>query len=265
LPGATRPLGTTAFDAGPNRLWRRDAPLERCATDRPSSFHWYFCSPESSAESHTHVAKVLIDQPNEKQWLQFEREAFIGVRLKSLAAFGLCDFCLTSAQPQLVYPRLHGVRLDVWLQRQPQHVSRGQWVAMALSLLTQLEAVHQLGYVHGHLRPEHVWVDAQGQIQLLGWGSCQPVSGHFAARHLSDRFDPPEIRGAEIEASSALDIFSAAAVIDMISAGQLAQSPVGKCMQAVDPYDRPTSGELVDLFASYQRELYGNFHNRRVA
>jgi serine/threonine protein kinase len=265
LPNANRPLGPSAFDANLNWMWRIDASLERCAIDRPSTSHWYFCSPEWSAESHTHVAKVLIDNPSEQQWLQFEREAFIGLRLKSKTGGGLCDFCLTSAQPRLVYPRLTGSRLDAWLQRQPQHVSRWQWVTLALSLLAQMETLHQLGYVHGHIRPEHVWVDAHSQVHLLGWGSCQPVSGHFSARHSSDRFDPPEFYGAEIEASSALDIFSAAAVIDLISAGQLGQSPVGKCMQAVDPYDRPTSGELVELFSCYQQELCGSFHNELIA
>lgn len=130
---------------------------------------------------------------------------------------------------------------------------------MALELLIHLRRLHQLGYVHGQVRPEHVWLDGDGHVHLLGLGSCEPVGERFPKRVAFDRFDPPELQCGSNEATSAQDIFSAAAVIDSISVGRLANSPVGKCMQAANPYDRPTASELVELLVSYRRELDGNY------
>lgn len=238
--------------------WKIDGQPHLRASDRRSFTRLAYCSSRNSQQLSTHIVKLLPMKASKSQCEQFERQAYVALRL-FVAEETTVGCRLDSAQPILVYPRLRGSRADDWFYSQADWAARPHWISLGQSLLLQLASLHKLGYAHGQIRPEHVWIGEAGEVNLLGLGNCQPVGSRLTTRMETDRFDPPETRFATCEVSSAQDIYSAAVVIDLISGGLFSKSPIGRCMQAIDPYDRPISCELVQLFESYRVELQGNF------
>ena len=237
--------------------WRIDGPVPRRADAGRSRGEWVYCSPADGEERGTHVAKLLPETASEQQWLQLERQAYLAVKLTD-NGLKLVFSRLTSPGAMLVHPRLSGELADEWVNYQAQWIPRTVWVTLAWGLLKRLQRLHQLGYVHGRLSPEHVWIEASGRIALLGLGGCALVGEALPVVGGGARYAAPERLRAGTEATSAQDIYSAALVIDLLSGGVFAGTPVGACMQAICPYDRPTAGELVELLASYLRELHGD-------
>lgn len=162
---------------------------------------------------------------------------------------------LESSNPVLIFRLLCGLPINQWLAGQPHILTRQMWVSIARELLQQLVKLHSLGYVHANLRPEHVWIDSLQRPHLLGLGRCKLVGEAVNEGFRRQPFDAPEWSHPEVEASSALDIYSLAVILDAMVEGVFAQTPVGKCMLAKLPCDRPTARELLELFASYDQEL----------
>lgn len=260
----TQSGGSELFDIDPQDLlsghpeWKIDGQPHLRASDRRSFTQLAYCSNRESQQSSTHIVKLLPMTASMSQCEQFERQAYLAMRLYNAVATTV-SCRLDSAQPILVYPRLSGLRADDWFYSQAAWTARPNWIALGQTLLLQLVSLHKLGYAHGQIRPEHVWIGDTGEVNLLGLGNCEPVGNRLSPRFEADRFDSPETRFATSEVSSAQDIYSAAVVIDLISGGLFSKTPIGRCMQAIDPYDRPTSVELVQLFESYRIELQGNF------
>lgn len=258
--------------ASDSSQWRIDKQL--CDVDGERSLtQCGFCSPAGAAQRQTHFAKWLTEKPREgnlgrasqstlrRSWWYFQRQAIVATHLWQLTASQL-----DAPQPLLVFPRWSGARLDGWLAAQSQVSVRSEWVAIACELLRHLERLHRSGFVHARLCLEHVWLTANEEVRLLGLGRCEAV-GQAADNRWSEtgldarqpRYIPPERFHPNGEISSAEDIYSAAAVIDELCHGQFCQTPIGRCMRAENPYDRPTASELVELFASYHAELTGSF------
>ena len=237
--------------------WRLDAPLPTpLPFDQPTT-RWLYCSRVDRRETHTHLVKLLVDSAPAEHRSRLVREAHLAQLLEAPTPGWMCDLQLRWLQPALIYRRLSGHRLDAWCSRQPQIVSRHQWVAIALSLCECLLRLHRLGYAHCRLRPDHVWLTADDQVQLLGLGGCTAVGELRAGVASASAYDPPEMSASLFEVSSAVDIYAAAQLIDLLSHGQFVSTPIGECMRAVDGDDRPTSGELVELFKCYLHELQG--------
>ena len=258
--------------ASDDSQWRIDKQL--CTVDgERSPTQCGFCSPVGATQRQTHFAKWLTEKPHQasdgragratlqRSWLYFQRQAIVATHLWQLTASQL-----DAPQPLLVFPRWSGARLDRWLASQSQVSVRSEWVAIACALLRHLEGLHRSGFVHGQLCLEHVWLTANEEVRLLGLGRCEAV-GQAADNRWSESgsdarqsmYIPPEQSDPNAEVSSAEDIYAAAAVIDELCHGQFCHTPVGRCMRAENPYDRPTASELVELFASYHAELTGSF------
>lgn len=184
-------------------------------------------------------------------------ESQVARQLQAPTPGWMCDLILHTAQPTLIYRRLSGHSLDAWSCQQPQLISRIQWVSIALRLCETLQRLHRLGLAHCRLRPDHVWLTLEDHVQVLGLGQCTAVGELRTGTTQVSPFDPPEMSASTYEVSSAVDIYSAAQLIDCVSQGQFASTPVGECMRSAASEDRPTSGELVELFQCYLDELQG--------
>lgn len=212
-------------------------------------------------------------------WLYFQRQAIVASQLDLLA-----DSQIDSPRPLLVFPRWSGRRLDDWIATRSQMLTQGSWAAISLELLQQLQRLHATGYVHGQICSQHIWLAAADQVRLLGLGRCEPVGVAAEYRRCATRsslrsaaYMAPELyrtasdfAGSETssaEVSSAEDIYAAATVLNELANGHFLNTPIGRCMQAENPYDRPTAAELVELFTSFQREISGTagFARQRAA
>ena len=273
-------------------VWRIDQRLDNSKSNGNGVLCGY-CSPAGAAEESTHFAKWLPENgslrkadcdrrfrhaSDAESWLYFQRQAIVASQLGLLI-----DSQIDSPRPLLVFPRWSGRRLDDWLANQSQMLMQSTWVAISVEFLQQLQDLHATGYVHGHICSQHLWLTSADQVRLLGLGRCEPVGAAADYRRCAAGWSPrrsaylaPELYrsvgkdASEIspaEVSSAEDIFAAATVLDELADGHFAKTPIGRCMQAENPYDRPTAGELVELFSNIQREIShtAGFAARRAA
>lgn len=74
-------------------------------------------------------------------------------------------------RPYLVLPYLEGITLRRWLLHSAEQRGTPISVAAALAIVRQiamaLAALHQSGWLHGQVRPEHILVSPQGQATLI--------------------------------------------------------------------------------------------------
>jgi serine/threonine protein kinase len=136
---------------------------------------------------------------------------------------------LASREPLVVYKYIDGLTLHAWLTR--NHPA-GAPLDVALPLLLQLvncvDALHEHGFVHRALAPEHILVQPDGTLRLIGLGNAarreervSPVKDFAVApwtapeieRELSGRFITPRA-----------DIYSLGALLGFLVTGE---SPTG--------------------------------------
>ncbi len=98
----------------------------------------------------------------------------------------------------------------------------GDVVRIGLDLLSALASAHDLGIVHGDLRPEHVFlVERDGivlQTLLAGWGSSAHDGGKARLGFHNLSFVAPEVaEGAR--ATPASDLFAVGAILHLAATG----------------------------------------------
>jgi len=133
---------------------------------------------------------------------RFRRQAHVASLVTHPHICAVHNWGEEDGHPYVVRELLSGRRLDELLTEGPVTVDR------ALELATQLTgalcAVHRRGLVHGHVRPSHVRVTADGHVKLLGLGTAvvdasasAPDLGAFATTAVDIETSAPD--GAPLE------------------------------------------------------------------
>jgi serine/threonine protein kinase len=251
--------------------WRLDQACISGVRRTASAFSFY-CSRLDKPVRGTHVAKLLAGDISLVQRQAFERQAAISLQTAHSSGASvsggfatLVDCSLETPPYWLVYPRLSGIPCDVWAAGWSQAPPRRVWLHIGHQLLRALQVLHELGYAHLNLGLEHLLIDRDERAVLLGLGSCRPVGSKICEQSLSDGVSAPELWCSEAEVSSAADIYSAAYLIDDLSGGRFAGSPIWQLMLSENPESRPTASELGELFDCYLKELQAFQSQTRAA
>lgn len=118
-------------------------------------------------------------------------------------------------RPYVVMELLEGAPLTDYL-RQPETQTLNAKIGLMLQICDGLQAAHDRGVVHGHVKPGHVLVQQNGGVKLLDLGL--PWSGGSAAY-----VSPEQVKGWPADHRS--DIFSAAAVFHFLLTGRPPAAP----------------------------------------
>ena len=176
----------------------RDARLERHVAFK-------LLSPEISRDRARRESVV--------QW--FSRTA----RLRHSNIVAPLDLGEQDGQLFIVTEYVEGVTLAETLRRGPVPVSRAlDWME---SLGSALEYAHREGVVHGDLNPDHLKVDADGALRVLGFGIWPAESRSLLAGSLPPKTNygsPEQMEDRAPDAQS--DVFAFGAIFYELLSGQ---------------------------------------------
>lgn len=118
-------------------------------------------------------------------------------------------------RPYIVMELLEGASLAAHLRR-PEAQTLNAKIELMLQICDGLQAAHDRGVVHGHVKPGHVLVQQGGVVKLLDLGlpSSQGAAGYAS---------PEQVNGGRGDQRS--DIFSAAAVFHFMLTGRPPLAP----------------------------------------
>ena len=112
-------------------------------------------------------------------------------------AWSALDESLTNQEPLLVYRFMDAEPLTAWLARR---FPNGAPIDLALDLIRQiasaLDALHEHGFVHRCVAPEHILVDSENRVSLVGMGNATRKNTRVST---TKEFFHPQFSAPEIE------------------------------------------------------------------
>jgi TolB-like protein len=167
---------------------------------------------------HRTVAiKTILPASDPSMRERFLREARAAAAVSHPHICQLFEIGEHGGDPYLAMELLDGESLAARLENGP--LPPGEAIALALSILSALEALHRRGIVHRDLKPSNVFLTAHG-VKLLDFGLARPVALDVETTSLTlpgillgtPRYMAPEqARGADIDRRA--DLFAAGAVL----------------------------------------------------
>jgi serine/threonine protein kinase len=144
---------------------------------------------------------------------RFYREAKIGSQLTHPNAITVLDLAEENGRPYIVMEPLRGVPIDRWLAS-PGAVGDAVIdvkIEVMLQICDVLQAAHDRGIIHGGLKPSSIFVQHDGGVKVLDFGTTA-----LAATHPYQ--SPEQLTGGQADARS--DVFSAGALFYLIVKGR---------------------------------------------
>ncbi|MEM6331976.1 MAG: protein kinase [Planctomycetota bacterium] len=156
----------------------------------------------------------------------------------------------------LVLPLILGDPLDVFCRKADSDTAR-RVISKALAKITE---IHNAGFIHGDLKPEHILVLEDEDVAIIDFGlavgrnTAPPVGGWQRHAGFTAEFAAPELREKAVLPTVRSDVFAIGALLR-----QLAETQAGSlrtCLRAVanhctrhDPATRPaTAGEVHQIW-----------------
>ena len=165
---------------------------------------------------------------------------------------GSLDASATSNPPYIVMPRLDAMSMQQILHSgAPKPLPVTLWITRQVA--EALDAIHQTGWIHGNVTPNHILVHPNGHSTLIDLGMAQKIhtlKGHSDAT--DRRFASPESLSGDLAAVTAMDIFSLGRILwqwlTITSATPEMMEPVVCLVEAMvspEPSERPDTPEVV--------------------
>jgi tRNA A-37 threonylcarbamoyl transferase component Bud32 len=152
---------------------------------------------------------------------RFAREASALDALGPPASPRCLEHGVVDGRPYTIIEHVPGEALSAWLVRRGGHGGSGEILAILTMLAGALAAIHERGFVHGDVQPEHVVIGPRG-VRLIGFGLARPAE-HPPAGGGEPRYVAPElVVGADlgVPADHRADLYSFGALAFEMLAGR---------------------------------------------
>jgi len=205
------------------------------------------------------VAVKVLQASDERAVARFKTEARAVAAITHPNIMAVFDYGEQDGTAYIVYELLEGESLR-------RRIIRGAlpWrhaVEVAADIATGLAAAHAKGIVHGDVKPENVFITADGRVTLVDFGLARLAAANDAADGATEPLDgaggimgtlaymAPETLGGE-PPSAASDIFALGCVLYEMIAGRsafLAETPVTTLNRVLNGEPVPIAASAMDV------------------
>ncbi|MGH8830658.1 MAG: protein kinase domain-containing protein [Polaromonas sp.] len=138
-----------------------------------------------------------------------------------------------------------GDPLKHWLARQPS-LGRNGLLQIVYPLMDGLEAVHKLNFLHRDIKPDNIYIRADGTPVLLDFGAARRVTGnHDMTNIVSPGFAPFEQYHSKGNQGPWTDLYSLGAVMYWITTGNKPMESASRVREDAMPKAADTASILV--------------------
>jgi serine/threonine protein kinase len=232
------------------------------------------------SDGHQVVVKVLRPQfahhADLERRLRREAEVYESVRHPGIVPV-LDHGILGDGTPYLVMERMHSESL-LRLMRRRGVLTAGEAGVLMARVASILHAVHQSGYVHRDIKPEHILLDrlrdGSLHVSLLDWGVCAAETAPQAERERergrvygTPSYVSPEQAGGQPNVDGRADLFGLGSTFFEALTGELpfAGSTVGNLLRRILLEDAPRVSTLRADIPAWLDDLVASIMQRDPA
>ncbi|MEZ5980538.1 MAG: serine/threonine-protein kinase [Planctomycetota bacterium] len=167
---------------------------------------------------------------DEKLVRRFHRSAELVNRVQHAGVVKAIDDGVTPwGAPFLVLERVRGESAQDRADRLGGTLSDAETVEIATRLLAVLDAVHRAGVVHRNVKPTNVWIEPDGHVRLLGFGTAFAPDGELWSDLTMPGMvvgtvgfmAPEQARGRRDEVNHTADLWGVGATMTTLLTGRL--------------------------------------------
>ncbi|MGC4002615.1 MAG: protein kinase [Pirellulales bacterium] len=156
----------------------------RCAAGAMAEL--YFAQPTAALNRHEaprYVVKILREEFRHDAFVRgrFALEARLGRKLSHPHLVPVLDADPGAETPYMVMPRLNGTTVAERI-RAARRTPLAQIWGVARQAAAALAELHELGYLHGDVKPANIVVADDGHATLIDLGSAMPLDAKTTAR-----------------------------------------------------------------------------------
>lgn len=139
--------------------------------------------------------------------------------------FAALDPALKDGEPLLIYRHIDAEPLPAWLaRRHPEGAPAEVAIDMIRQVAAALDALHEHGFVHRCVSPDHILVDAENTVSLVGMGNAIRKNARVSTTKdfFSEQFSAPEIE-RELSGKFVIpraDMYSLGCVLGFLVSGE---------------------------------------------
>lgn len=205
-------------------------------------------------DTKVHLAKFYTGKNEDSEFDYFARQAALCTMVDHAGLPALEDVRLDHVQPLIVYSRLNAESLRHWINNRGQVPPHSQLIAIVRQIVEVVSEIHRTGFVHGQIHSDHVLVNHETQVHLIGLGRVELVGAITSQTGLCS-FEPPEMRAGEFEVSTALDIYAIGCLMIELFGAHCAKWPIVRAMVSSNPDHRPTAEQLLWILRDLEHQL----------
>lgn len=178
---------------------------------------------------------------------------------------GVLDASATASNPYVVMPRLMGNSMQALLGSQ-EETSLPVAIWMTRQIAEALAAIHQAGWIHARVSPDHILLSSTGHATLINMGYSQKIHTSIPDQEVQDSsFASPEYLAGDHAAIAAMDTFSLGRIlwqwltITSCESSTLLErvATLVEQMVAPDPNERPTMESVVAKLKELEFSVLG--------
>jgi serine/threonine protein kinase len=147
---------------------------------------------------------------------------------------GVKSFFEENGTAYLVMQYLDGCSLEAYRRGRGGRLPAGEVVAIALSILEGLQAIHAVGMLHRDIKPQNVILTTTGKVKLIDFGAARFAAGQRTSnlsQVLTPRYAPIEQYQSDEIQGPWTDVYATGATLYKVLTGRLPPEAIARVLE----------------------------------